>query len=677
MSQEKIKAEGKNLNRKADDNPTGFRFVSLYVGLFDCFERQIMNFCSDYCTTARIVKDVLYLEVKHEKVLPDNFFALNEGNIGNGCVKSVAAIIGINGSGKTTLARLLCNLPASDGRKPKWNITLIYEENGNVKVYSTFPQMKAELKCSNGEKRSVDVECSPLFPFRLFYYSPHFTTEQFDVYTTGYHVDKNTGEEVDVVKDISTTRLMLHPEGNSELLPSVGIRQSSVFDVDEKIRLFEFVAEYKTKSKEFTDKFDIPMPESISIGVHNEGFLLALKEMKGNAERAQIVKSYVQKKRNVSLDGLKDPVGDYLHEVHEAFDHFGKTARQHSFVVNVFMSYAARHIQESGIFGTDFPEKELKNGFLADLKEFIVGGKWAKEREIKIFLKYHHPDLPHKHDENRSDNPMLELIELLQRFCKDSKRQASSSSSIVRIDGNIMNCQLGNQKTMENVCRLVRLHGTTRVISPYLKFDVIPHMSSGEMSFLALFARLYRFVGRVTEGENVVVFLDEAETTLHPEWQRRLVSYSIRFFEVFLPNRQYQLIFSSHSPMLLTDIPRHNVVFLNVVIRNENGEVKKYEIVDDMCNQKAFAANVFELYKDSFVLAKGQMGEFAASKVSNVLAKLKVGSPVDITSDDKMTMQLIDDPFISRYVRSRVGCVDDGNALPEDEIYGTIGRSRA
>ena len=656
----------KNVNSKSiartDDNPTCFRLISLYIGSFEPFKGQTMNFCSDYRTKVKNSKGRLRLEVTHEKVLPDNFFALNEGNGGNGCVKSVSAVIGINGSGKTTLARLLCNLPSSDPRKPEWRTVLIYEDQGNVAAYSTFPQVTIELISATGKKRSIKPisDLVAFFPYRLFYYSPYFTTEQFIVSATGYHVNYGTRDEGDYVKNISTTWLLLHPDGNSELLSRVGARQSSIFDADEKIRLFEFIAEYKENRKELSGKFDMPMPESISIGVHHEGFHLALKEMKDNAERVHIINDKEYRERGLLLAGQKDSVGDYLHEVLEVFYKFDETARRHSFVVNVFMSYAAQYIQGSGIFNASFPLEALQEGFLADLKVFIVQGSWLEEEKIKSFFKEHRPDLPIRQEEKVSDlrdNHMVELIELLQKFCRDSKASSNSRSPTVILDGNILNCRFDKQEVLEDVCRLVRLHAGTRGVSPYLKFDVYPNMSSGEMSFLTLFSRLYRFVGKVPEGENIVVFLDEAETTLHPEWQRRLVAYCVRFFEVFLPNRNYQLIFSSHSPMLLTDIPRGNVAFLN----------EKCHSVD-IRRQKTFAANTFELYKDSFVLKKGQMGEFAATKVDQLLRKLKSEIKAYISDEDLKVAGLIDDPFISQYVWNRLGHMVVVDDIPEDEM---------
>ena len=652
-----------NSEQQASDgalSPKGVRLISAYIGLFEPFKGQVMNFCSDYRTKVENSNRGLRLVVKQEKVLPDNFFALNEGNEGNGCVKSVSAIIGENGSGKTALARLLCNLPASDTRKPEWRTALIYEEAGEVKCYSTFSPVSVELISASGKKRSITPE--DIFPpYKLFYYSPHFTTEQFEVYTTGYHVESDIRGGGDFVKNISTTGLLLHPDGNSELLPIVGAKQTSIFDADEKIRLFEFIAEYKARGKTLAGKFDFPMPKSISIGLHSEGFKFALHEILGNADKTRIVKERVQRqiKKKLPPQMLVYPVDKYLKAVGDVFDEFLKKSGKYSLVVNAFMSYAARYIQESGIFGTSFPVEKLKEGFPADLKAFLVSGSWVKESSINQFFKDHRPELPPQRNDMSSSldiNPMLELIELLQQFCKDSKKQSKLPSPTVRMIGNSLFCRLGEPKVLKDVCRLIQLHAATRVISSYLKFDVIPHMSSGEMCFLTMFARLYHFV-KEGDNKNIVVFLDEAETTLHPEWQRRLVAYCIRFFEVFLPDRNYQLIFASHSPMLLTDVPKQNVVLLD-----ENNCV-----VNDR-RQKAFTANIFELYKDSFVLKNGQVGAFASSKLKELLGKLQARSKDAISKEDLKLASLIDDPFISRHVWSRLGQLAMDNDMPEDEI---------
>ena len=647
-------------------SPKGIRLISLYIGSFEVFKGQIMNFCSDYCTGFQNAENGLHLEVKHKKVLPDDFFALNEGNEGNGCVKSVSAIIGKNGSGKTTLARLLCNLSASDCRKPEWKTVLIYEENGEVRYYPTFSPVTVELISSSGVRRTLAPDVNFL-PYKLFYYSPHFTTEQFIVSPMGYYVSYGIRDEGNYVKSISTTWLLLYPDGNSGLLPRVGARQTSIFDADEKIRLFEFLAEYEAKRQMLAGKFDIPMPESISIGIHDEGVSFALQEFKDYRAKIKTVGETLQEQAGMELPQkiLSNSVDEYLKKVEGALKKFWKNPAQHSFVANVFMSFVARYIQESVMSSSSFLEEKVEKGFLKTLLVFLDNEGWSDVHKIQACLEDSSSDSLQGQDEDeegaRKKN-MRELIGIFEELDCLRKERAGSNLPIVALFGNVMYCRLGEQEVLDKICRLVRLHAETRVISPYLKFDVIPHMSSGEMSFLTMFARLRRFIGKEPKYENVVVFLDEAETTLHPEWQRRLVSYCIRFFEVFLPSKNYQLIFASHSPMLLTDVPKRNVVFVD----------EDYCVIND-CKQKAFAANIFELYKDSFVLRKGQIGEFAASKVKELLGKLKSKRKGVITNEDLKLASLIDDPFISQHVWSRLGQLVMDNDMPEDEI--TEGKS--
>lgn len=654
-----------------------FRLISMYIGDFDCLRKQMINFCSDYTTSVVENKNskrkYLWLMVKYGQTLPNDFFALNEGNEGNGCVKSVTTIIGKNGAGKTSLARLFCNLPASDERKRDCKVVVIYELNGVLKAYSTVANVKIEKQLGVGKVSQIVPETDNCFswPYKFFYYSPHFTTEQLDIYTTGYHADNQTHEEGDVVSDISTTNLMLHPDGNSESLIRMGMSQLSLFDVDEKIRLFEFVSAYKRKAEQLgirvekhdgkrcavhsnhpLSMFKIPMPSSVSIGIHHEGFRLAIRKMADYVETCRREESGVQKKiypgPRSSIEELRDPVGEYLRTVIGVFDQFGKQPNQYSLVVNVFMSYAARYIEECGMLNSSssFPATKLRQGFLVSLKGFITGGGWQDDEQIIQFFREHVPDLPIGEDGNvgadgRLSNSPSEMIKILQKFVALNKVHVNRGQPTVRISENIVHIWLEDAEAFNDVCRLVQLHGSLRVISAFLKFDVCPHMSSGEMCFLSLFSRLHHFVGKVSDDENVVVFLDEAETTLHPEWQRCLVAYCIRFFEVFLPSKRYQLIFASHSPMLLSDIPKGNVCCLD---RDKKG----YCYVREIDADNTFAANIYDLYATSYFLTGGPIGDFARSKIQNLQKQ-----------EDEKIVNLVGDELLKRLLQRKVGVCDN------------------
>ena len=180
------------------------------------------------------------------------------------------------------------------------------------------------------------------------------------------------------------------------------------------------------------------------------------------------------------------------------------------------------------------------------------------------------------------------------------------------------------------------------------------------MSFLSMWGRLYEFV-RERESErhkyDVMVFLDESETALHPSWQRKLVWYTIWFFEHFAPHARAHLLFASHSPILLSDIPKSNVHFMFGDSRKRGRQQKELARLAD-----TFAANVFDLYRLSFFMNEGTVGKFASMKVNGMLRKVSSRKElfndqcISVVDEDlERTVKLIGDPFIRRYLIRRLG----------------------
>lgn len=107
------------------------------------------------------------------------------------------------------------------------------------------------------------------------------------------------------------------------------------------------------------------------------------------------------------------------------------------------------------------------------------------------------------------------------------------------------------------------------------------------------------------------IILDEIELCFHPEFQRIFISElikSINYLRGF--NYKYNIIFLTHSPFILSDIPSQNVLKLN------NGEPKFKD------NINSFGANIHDLLADEFFLENGFMGEFAKNKINDLLKYL-------------------------------------------------------
>lgn len=111
------------------------------------------------------------------------------------------------------------------------------------------------------------------------------------------------------------------------------------------------------------------------------------------------------------------------------------------------------------------------------------------------------------------------------------------------------------------------------------------------------------------------LILEEIELYFHPEWQinfiYELIS-NIRKFDYKKINH-INIIFVTHSPYILSDIPKTNVLFLR------NGEP------DYLMQENTFGANINSLLKNGFFLPTLPIGEFAKRKINDLFAMLHSG----------------------------------------------------
>lgn len=205
-------------------------------------------------------------------------------------------------------------------------------------------------------------------------------------------------------------------------------------------------------------------------------------------------------------------------------------------------------------------------------------------------------------------------------------------------------------------------------------------LSSGELAMLNLYSRVkYAFEhhSHFNRRENpCILFLDEAEIGFHPEWQRQFVNRLTQFISKISEGQsKTQIIYTTHSPITLSDMPKECVNLLTV----ENNESTS---VSDLNKKETFGANVFELYGDSFFMEKGLIGEFASEKImalnkdiedliamqgeevmDEAAAVKSILSP-DIDFDElRRRINMIGDRRIKTYLHSRLDLID-----PEQEI---------
>ncbi len=179
-------------------------------------------------------------------------------------------------------------------------------------------------------------------------------------------------------------------------------------------------------------------------------------------------------------------------------------------------------------------------------------------------------------------------------------------------------------------------------------------ISSGEMSFYNFYGRLLEKISSCqhinSRVKNIILFLDEPETSFHPEWQRKFIKESISFIKKIIGNINIQILISSHSPFLVSDLPKENLVFLDKDKNTGDCIVSQPENMSS-----TFGANIHSLYRNSFFLENGLMGEFAKKKIDDVIKDLNQDDPKDkIDEIRKKEMNFIIDQIGEPIIKSKL-----------------------
>jgi predicted ATP-binding protein involved in virulence len=124
--------------------------------------------------------------------------------------------------------------------------------------------------------------------------------------------------------------------------------------------------------------------------------------------------------------------------------------------------------------------------------------------------------------------------------------------------------------------------------------------SSGQKAFLNLFSKLTATLSRMSLA-SALLCIDEGDLYLHPKWQAEFLSSLVTVLSA-VTNVDVQLVLTSHSPLLVSDLPRQNIEILG-----NDGTIDN--------DLETFGANLYDLYSGPLFLGELTSGLFAHSKI--------------------------------------------------------------
>lgn len=176
----------------------------------------------------------------------------------------------------------------------------------------------------------------------------------------------------------------------------------------------------------------------------------------------------------------------------------------------------------------------------------------------------------------------------------------------------------------------------------YYSFRVIDefyyNMSTGEANILKVMSYVKWLQMNSSQGTCQLV-VDELESGMHLEWSRSLINFLVNYINEInkIGGMNFQLIFTTHSPYMLSDIKPGNVIMLE---KNQETGYSEGKVL-----QNTFAKNIQEIMKENLI--DNIYGDFALAKINSMISRLN-GEMTQAGNEEELLKEihLISEPIL-------------------------------
>lgn len=528
------------------------QLVYFWIEEYGILKEQGINFNSGFYFEMKKDNSQYILERKKEKEkkIPGNFFG--EG------IENISCIIGENGSGKTTLIRSIINSKHGLRRHNiVGNYLMIFENNGKFYIEKDMKNIKIHTNIKTSEDK---------------YIRPKYVYFNTEISKTPINYITNV-LDISLVNDIYKSVVRKETNKKEIIEEKITVIGSEILAETERKKQFRRI-EFLSEKKEIIEK--IPYIE----------FKKKLQDIHRKKKISMKLKSEI----NISYEYNEKDYDIF-------FNKLGKIEENiYGNFINILWKYICLNLSRNNI------TKELKN-FLKEkmkTKENENIFSWIKDN-LYIIKEKEFDELSSKGDTGWYEQSLIKLSDiygierLIESFKNLNKEIEVTNDKEIKITIDMFNKIFYKNVNIAN-----------KIFDYYLGIG----FSNGEEIFLDFFIKLYGIRGTIEangELESVILFLEELESFMHPEWQRKVVDF-LSFLKNNIPwmkNIDVQVILVSHTPFLIGDIPGGNISYF------KEGEIMRNEY-------ETFGGNIYNILKEQFLM-ESCFGEFSKEKIKKVV----------------------------------------------------------
>ncbi|MGX5556672.1 AAA family ATPase [Bacillus cereus] len=601
--------------------------IYLWIKKYGNFKETDFYFQNSYQFNYDTVSHDLHINNELGEKMPNNFFGENISNL--------SVIVGDNGAGKTTLLRFIM-----DGLTNTMDLTGPF-------IAGFYDQCKKELKIYSHKMLIRNIECKDtkvtLMEESIF--EDWISKTKFVYVSNMLDIHDYSQEKPGKVHDASVGGLLRRDYKYAVERKHIPLEENQIYNFfnNEVYRQINFLYQYKQEEIKTDSFFDMLNVLTVKIAENTFKQTTLADVLKKNFRKGMRGKD-----ESSDVKSLFEDMIDQLLTMNRLIPNSGESICL-SLIAYHLVINAIKDVAESAI-PSELRYKEL-NCLLHvykpynDQESIILYSKNLLERfkeELKTARsRYISRLIPYL--------SFLNWLEIEFEMFDVEVKAADKWNAVVQIKLNDIN--------KERFGAFFKHYNST--CSPFYFLNFSWGLSTGENNLLNLYSRLHsvliqdRQIG--SRGDNVVnyssmgkipctnilLLIDEADLSFHPKWQIQYINRLLNILNVMFKNCKVQVIITTHSPMMLSDVPKSNVIYLK---KSTNDSIKEHS--------ETFGQNVYTLFKDAFFIEQ-TVGEFSNRIIQEVGSALNELVQAEI--HDKMESNDFIDLKYYEYITGIIG----------------------